>query len=397
MTDPNMSWIYEKSFSVLCGNTNTTELLYRRHVLELHSRALKMGLKDSAAVVTTGFSKIFSPVFEQFEQRVHEVALELGCKPFSLTGRDIENSSSHTGVSSETRNGFSVLYIGDSTCIFFERNSASDSLEVTTTDKEALSKLAALKTEFQEKEEKPQVNLLVLKYSSPEIRKLEVFFGPLIRENYSPSVLSDFDKIVETLQSPNPFGRLVILDGPQGTGKSYMIRGLVKAIPPKEASFLFIPASMVPSLSGPSLLTFLLDFNKGKKTILVVEDADEALVKRDGSNDAQVSTLLNLTDGILGELLDIRVVCTTNRKLEDIDKAIRRNGRLACHSHLGVLSTEQSRSVYLRLAGALAENLPTGPTALADIYALALNEGRNSDDDRQAMGFNTTKLRVVEK
>jgi SpoVK/Ycf46/Vps4 family AAA+-type ATPase len=70
--------------------------------------------------------------------------------------------------------------------------------------------------------------------------------------------------------------------------------------------------------------------DKGKPTILILEDADDALIARDQNLGAKASlaAMLNLSDGILGAVLDLRIIATTNQKIENVDNAILRPGRL---------------------------------------------------------------------
>jgi len=158
----------------------------------------------------------------------------------------------------------------------------------------------------------------------------------------------------------------------------------------KESKLIFVPANLVAELASPNIIQVLLN-NKEKGSIcLIVEDADEALVKRDGHNDSEVSVLLNLTEGILGDLLDIRAICTTNRKMTDIDAAIKRNGRLACHSHLGPLEEAHARKVYERITGETADL--RGTMSLADVYALAQDrEWTRIEMPKRKLGFEAPK------
>lgn len=219
----------------------------------------------------------------------------------------------------------------------------------------------------------------------------------LIRDNYSEEVLDGFDKAIKTLMEPLPFGRLIILDGPQGTGKSHMVRAFIHDVPGDRALFLFISSNMIPKLGEPSIVPTLMNLRKpGRAVVLVVEDADEALIRRNGNNEAPVSMLLNLTDGILGDLLDIRVICTTNRKIADLDKAVVRNGRLACHPHFDLLPMKHARSVYDRITGTNPDSYPPSSgdfshpiqkaMALGDIYSLAAGHEGN-EKETKSVGF----------
>lgn len=54
----------------------------------------------------------------------------------------------------------------------------------------------------------------------------------------------------------------MIIDGPPGSGKTYMVRGMVHDIP--RAQFMVVPSSMAQALDGPEMLGMLLDHVGGK-------------------------------------------------------------------------------------------------------------------------------------
>ena len=242
--------------------------------------------------------------------------------------------------------------------------------------------------EYKPRKSVPQMHLITTDSNGLDLKRCPLRKTPLIEDNYTPEVVADYKKALKALTDKNPFGRLVILDGPQGTGKSYMVRAFCRDVSPAKAKFVWIPSNMVSSLAGPNLASLLLDHAQGKKTlILVIEDADEAIVTRDGSNESVVSTILNLTDGILGEILDVRCICTTNRKLADLDKAIKRPGRLVVHSHIGNLPKEQAQRVFHRLVPDHPGPGPGKDMSLAEVYALAFDSSWVSDEKKTKLGF----------
>jgi len=213
---------------------------------------------------------------------------------------------------------------------------------------------------------------------------------PIVRDNYTPEVLDDYDKMVEELSKKEPFGRIALLEGPKGTGKTYIVRALTQAVP--NSQFIYIPAQMIQALAGPDLLgTLLSNLQSETSVTLIVEDGDEAIRKRDGGNDSQVSTLLNLGSGILGDLLDIRIIITTNLELQDIDEAVARKGRLIRHSRVNALPPEQANRILSRLGLQNPQTTQpfTKPTLLADVYAKAYDQTDNGHKEKshRKIGF----------
>ncbi len=54
------------------------------------------------------------------------------------------------------------------------------------------------------------------------------------------------------------------------------------------------------------------------------EDADAAIMTRGKDNQDQVSALLNLSDGMLGDFLSLQIICTINCAAAEIDQALLR-------------------------------------------------------------------------
>jgi hypothetical protein len=197
---------------------------------------------------------------------------------------------------------------------------------------------------------------------------------PLERENYTPEVLEGYDKIKQDLQSPTPLGRLGVLTGPPGTGKTYLIRGLVEEV---SALFVIIPAGMISHLGDPSLVTTLLQTRLDEALdypiVLVVEDADMALLPRATDNLSAISNMLNASSGIVGDLIDIRIIATTNAKTLEIEPALMREGRLSAELKVEELVPSHAAEVHKRLTGKKVTF--NSAKSLADVYALARTSG----------------------
>ena len=123
---------------------------------------------------------------------------------------------------------------------------------------------------------------------------------------------------------------LSILHGPPGCGKTSYLRALMARLIDK-AVFYFVPVSAADMLFDPRFVGFWISEagrNKKKQKIVLLEDAEELLLPRDGSNRDKVSNLLNLADGFLGDHLKLNVIATTNATVRQLDSAILRPGRL---------------------------------------------------------------------
>lgn len=180
---------------------------------------------------------------------------------------------------------------------------------------------------------------------------------PYDADNYDPTIHPQLKAIGEDLFDPFPSGRLSILEGSPGCGKTFFLRSIVGAAP--HAQFVFIPPAMIPSLGDPTLISALQDMThqptpyEEESTcypiVLLVEDADSILCRRGLDNMPSVSSILNLTSGIMGDLLDVRVIATTNADKSDIDHALLRSERLAHYVQVPPITHDHATRLLTKL------------------------------------------------
>lgn len=198
----------------------------------------------------------------------------------------------------------------------------------------------------------------------------------LEKGNYAKDVIEGYDTVIRDFNSNTPAGRMAILNGEPGTGKTYLVRAMLMDVP--NATFLLIPPTMIPELSGPNLISLLLEnrhsFSANGPTILVLEDADYCLAPRKSDNMSAISSILNMGDGIFGSLFDIRILATTNAETQEIDPAILRAGRLSARIDVDRLSAEEANSVLKRLLPKTKTKINVNMT-IAEVYKMARENG----------------------
>lgn len=179
--------------------------------------------------------------------------------------------------------------------------------------------------------------------------------------NYGVEFAKKHDIILTSLNKMNSKG-IVLLHGLAGSGKTTYIKYLTSLI--KGKNILFVPPSMADILSEPSIIPFLIE---NTNSILLIEDGEKVISDRESSPSyaSGVSNLLNMTDGILGDCLNIQVIVTFNMEKEKIDKALLRNGRLISEHEFGSLTVEESQKVLDHIG---KNYKATKPMTLADIY-----------------------------
>lgn len=178
--------------------------------------------------------------------------------------------------------------------------------------------------------------------------------------NYGKDFIKLHETIVKRLNTPNDKG-IILFHGEPGTGKTTYIKILTKLV--KDKDILFIPPSMAEVLSEPSIIPFLMEH---KDSVLLIEDAEKVVGERSGNGSrAGVSNILNLTDGILGDCLNIQVIATFNMARERIDSALLRKGRLICEHKFDLLDVSASNALLKHLDKGVTTDKPL---TLADIY-----------------------------
>lgn len=235
------------------------------------------------------------------------------------------------------------------------------------------------------------------KYGDLNFEKIASVFSILEEDNYSPSIMNGIQHVVKDILSKDPCGKLTILEGEPGTGKTHLVKGIASRLD-QDYMLILVPPNMISSFDSPSFVPTLKEMiieKETKKLVFLLEDADVCLVPRGSDNIGSISNLLNLSDGMIGTLADIRIIATTNAKKIDIDPALLRRGRLCKHIEVGKLPPEQATRIFQRLISPqISEFKFLKPIILADIYYEAKNFKESIDmncnnelESKQMIGF----------
>ena len=170
------------------------------------------------------------------------------------------------------------------------------------------------------------------------LKKPKIDFDIHYNEDFQPI----HKEIVKQLNKKDIKG-LYLFHGQPGTGKSTYIKYLIHQLKKK---VIFISPKMAGELDNLSMTPFLLD---NRNTVLVIEDAEELITSREEVRNSNLSMLLNLTDGLLGESLGIQIIATFNTDVRNIDKALLRKGRLSTIYEFKNLSLDRTNALLQKL------------------------------------------------
>lgn len=158
-------------------------------------------------------------------------------------------------------------------------------------------------------------------------------------------------EMIESINSKSDSG-LYLLYGQPGTGKTSFIKTVLSKVKNKA---IYITPGFADQLASPDLIGMLMDH---PGSILIIEDAETVLMKRQADNSNAVSNLLNLTDGFPADFLKLNIICTFNTKLDDIDPALLREGRLKGIHEFTKLSIPQANELAIHLEKEIEINQP---------------------------------------
>lgn len=178
--------------------------------------------------------------------------------------------------------------------------------------------------------------------------------------NYNDGFIEFNNKLIDDLSQKNSSG-LTLLHGIPGSGKSTYIRYLLTKLDKK---VIYIPSYLVDQLSSPTFLPFVID--KCKNSVLIIEEAENLLCARDsGNKSSAIQNILNISSGILGDILNIQIIATFNTGKENLDPALLRKGRLLAEWCFDKLSIEKTNNLLKHLN---KDEISVNSMVLSDIY-----------------------------
>lgn len=221
-----------------------------------------------------------------------------------------------------------------------------------------------------------EINLVVrnnnrLELKGMEIKKtklnLDLFYGEEFRET---------DELIRKRLNKKRDKGIVLLHGLPGSGKTTYLRYLIGKI---KKRVLFLSPSVAEDLMSPHFIELL---TSNPDTVVIIEDAENVIMDRKHSPRSAVSNLLNISDGLLADFLNVQLICTFNNSLALIDNALLRKGRLIAKYEFGKLSIAQSQRLSDHLGFHTAI---TKPMTVAEIAGQ--HEKEQKESKTEVIGF----------
>ena len=196
-------------------------------------------------------------------------------------------------------------------------------------------------------------------YRSAEIERLPL---ASIEQNYRPEVMEHAKALVEELKTAEH--GLVLIHGPVGTGKSYLIRSLLTEI--RQARVGVVCSPPLRFLEQAGMLNEVA--TTMERSLIVLEDLGDVLETDASSRYTDVfSNLLNMTEGLLSLLANSVVLLSFNFELTKISPAVRRPGRCIGEIEVGFLTTTQAEQI---LGYAIPPAQKKDDYTLAEVYEM---------------------------
>lgn len=195
-----------------------------------------------------------------------------------------------------------------------------------------------------------------------------------LSENYNDDFMPAYDNIINFLDERK--SGLIIIRGEKGTGKTNLLRHLMTTHPD---NYVIVTNATASYLAAPEFMTFMMEH---QNSVFILEDCEQILMDRSESFNNAIATILNMSDGLLSDIFNVKFICTFNADINKIDEALLRKGRCFVNYEFTKLSADKTK-VLLNKQGIELDEYE--PMTLADIYNY--EAPKCVKEDKKKIGF----------
>ena len=278
-----------------------------------------------------------------------------------------------------------VYFILDSDLlVYFDINLCKLKILFRKTDNEIVERLISGLSKFKIRCRKrsPRISLLISTNSGIDTKSLKITKPKLnIEDNYNDDFGEIHKTILKRLRKKNDKG-LILLHGKPGTGKTSYIRYLISMV---DKEVIFLPPNMASAITNPNLISTLIG---NPNSIFVIEDAENIVIDREQNGHSPVSALLNISDGLLSDCLNIQIICSFNTDISKVDSALMRKGRMIAKYEFKELDIHKAQALSNKLS---FKTIISKPMTLTEVY----NQEEMSfiaQSERVAIGFRREQI-----
>jgi len=208
-------------------------------------------------------------------------------------------------------------------------------------------------------------------YVSYSTKQLDGSSLDSVLDNYGAEVQQHI-KLIRDIKKIKKNGKLIILNGKPGTGKTHLLRSLLKEWQTDILSYYITDPENL--LRNPEYLTQII--SDQKKSIIIMEDCDFFISKQSKTEYTQsASRLLNTLDGLLGQGMDFVFILTANEDIKNIHEAFSRKGRCLANIPFEGLNYDEAKKWCekhnVNIENVSSSNSNVGLTKTNSYYTLA--------------------------
>lgn len=166
---------------------------------------------------------------------------------------------------------------------------------------------------------------------SSKIKRTEVNFDT----HYNNDIKDMYKELLSFLNERE--SGLAVLHGCAGSGKTTFIKNMISSM---DKQFILVTNAIAAHMAEPEFIAFMME---NKDSIFILEDCEQILMTREENRfGGAIANILNMSDGLMSDIFNIKFICTFNTDIENIDEALLRPGRCFVNYEFKPLEAEKT-------------------------------------------------------